>query len=866
MLTAQNLGFLIGRWVKERGDEPFAFFSHAPHITGAELDMASGRLAAVMAGKGLGCGSKATLVFRPGKELLTSLLACWKLGVTVSPLDRFISPSLLLHILSVLKPDLFLLDPGLNNARELGSLAGGTGCQVFEISLDGLEGTPLPPGDHSPQDPALCLFTSGSTGLPKGVVLTHSALLYGARNVVAAKKVDERDRVLCVLPLSHLNGLVTTFITPMFSLGSVVYMQDSFSAESALKLIEEYRCTWFSAVPTHYMLMVSPPREKDQWSLQSLKFCRSASAPLAPRVLREFESHYGVPLIETMGTTETAGQIFSNPLPPKTRKPGAVGIPVGFEVRLMGESGKVATSGDQGEIQVRGSAMMSGYLDDAQETAKAFERDWFKTGDIGELDEAGYYYIKGRIKDIAIFCGLNISLRAMEMTVIEKALARDVACKGMSHPLFGETVVMYAIASPGESDLAALAKRLRESVSGFLPNSQALTEVRILKSFPRSSVGKVLKGRLDEEEFLFTSREHLEAEPKFLLASVFGISESEITEELMMGAIPEWDSLGYVSLIAATETVLGRELNRRETSALLTFKGLKAVLSGELAVERPRGSGQTKSRPVKETVAKLQDAGFGSTRISYLIMGFDYCASLGVIDVEELLDALGAAVLPDGNLVMNTFTWRFCKGENYHHYYSRCEVGLLNDLFRRRKGVIRVPHPIYSYAVLGPDAEDIARHECETCWGQGSATRRLLETPDVHVTTFGLIEHKGSQLRANPALHALEEMFRVPYRYFKTFRGQANFGEGFQPYSTRMYVRPLDVTVYTTWRPLAEMLADRGLNYSDKVNRLYSYMNRELYTLGQELLSRDNTLLVKNPEVLGHPLLRAELARWGERI
>jgi hypothetical protein len=133
------------------------------------------------------------------------------------------------------------------------------------------------------------------------------------------------------------------------------------------------------------------------------------------------------------------------------------------------------------------------------------------------------------------------------------------------------------------------------------------------------------------------------------------------------------------------------------------------------------------------------------------------------------------------------------------------------------------------------------------------------------VTTFGLAEFKGSQLRANPALHALEEMFRVPYRYLKTFRGQANFGHGFVPYSTNMYVRPLDVTVYTTWRPLAEMLAEQRLDYSDKRNRLYGYMNKDLYILGQELLSSDNTVLVKNQEILHHPLLKAEIARWTER-
>src|SRR5262249_12147318 len=150
-------------------------------------------------------------------------------------------------------------------------------------------------------DPALCIFTSGSTGIPKGVVLSHSNLIAGARNLIAAKRIGEADRVLCVLPMSHLNGLEATFVAPLVSGGWVVYLQGAFQPERALELIDQHGCTWFSAVPTQYAFLLKPPVSRDRWSLQTLRFCRSASAPLAVRVRKEFEDYYGVPIIETMG-------------------------------------------------------------------------------------------------------------------------------------------------------------------------------------------------------------------------------------------------------------------------------------------------------------------------------------------------------------------------------------------------------------------------------------------------------------------------------------------------------------------------------------------------------------------------------------
>ena len=296
-----------------------------------------------------------------------------------------------------------------------------------------------------PNDAALCIFTSGSTGVPKGVVLSHRNLVEGARNVIAGKGLDHSDRVLCVLPMSHLNGLATTFVTPLVSGGSVVYLQGAFDPARALQLIDEHGCTWFSAVPTQYAYLTRPLVPREQCSLKTLRFCRSASAPLAVAVRREFEEHYGVPIIETMGMTETSGQIFCNPMPPREPRAGSVGLPVRFEVRIVGENGSVCGVDQIGEIQVRGPAVMLGYLDNPEETARAFDGEWLRSGDLGSFDRDGFYHIRGRIKDIAIFSGVNISLRTIEASIQEARLCDDIACVGVPDYFFGETVVAYVI-------------------------------------------------------------------------------------------------------------------------------------------------------------------------------------------------------------------------------------------------------------------------------------------------------------------------------------------------------------------------------------------------------------------------------------
>jgi len=837
LINAKTIQELIEKRAAHKESSLFAFFSNEKPVTVSELNQLSNNIAVQLEEKGIIHASRVILISKPGAIQLAMIMACWKLGAIISPVDRFISEKELCRLIKIFHPTLTFIEPGIHGIDELSKASLNAGC----LTIKPLIGKNSPASydiknSLSHEDLAICMFTSGSTGLPKGVVLTHEHLLLGAKNVICAKKITNKDRALCVLPLSHMNGLVTTFIAPLMSMGSVVYMQTPFSALEAVNHIDKYECTWFSATPMHYSLMTSPPVEKKDWSLRTLRFCRSASAPLPDRVLQEFEAHYGVPIIETMGTTETAGQIFSNPLPPFLTKVSSIGFPVNYDVRLVDNNGKCCNDNEKGEIQVKGNAIMLEYLDDPEETAKAFDKEWFKTGDIAIRDKEGYYFIKGRKKDIVIFCGLNISLRDLEMTIHNENLVLDVACKGENHPVWGETIAVYAIPKNEDTDLLHISNLIYNTLESKLPDIQALKDVYFVSKFYRSNTGKILKERLKELEVKFHFKQNLSKDPRTLLSNILNIPLDLINNNLRLGSTPEWDSLKYIAIMAAVETLLNRKLNKYEIEALISFKGLETLLTGKFVQKSNRYDSR---KTEKDIVSMFKDAGYGENNVNYVMIGFEYCIEKGVRNAESFLETL-LDELPEGkNIIMNSFTWKFCQGEPYHFLYSSCEVGLLNEIFHRRKDTIRGNHPIYSYCAYGPEALELVHHECDTCWGKNSVTYQLLMRNDVRTFTYGLPPLRGSLLRANPAMHTLEEMNQVSYRFFKEFRGYVNFGKAYKEYTTKMYVRHLNSPVDSSWVPLDNILRNKKNVIYDVDEKFISYMNNDVFIIGNELISND---------------------------
>lgn len=322
------------------------------------------------------------------------------------------------------------------------SMADGHIFLSIGLKAAGTPGAPeIPETKPEPDDVAMLLYTSGTTGHPKGVILSYRNLLAKAEHIAAAHKLTEKDVALCVLPWFHINGLVITLITPLFSGGSIV-IGGKFSVRSFWKDIEKYKTTWFSGVPTMYshLLAKGIPEDVD---FSSMRFARSASSPLPVAVLEEFEQKCGMPIIESYGITEGCSQITTNPMPPLARKPGSVGLTFGNDIKIVDTEMNELPTGCLGEVLIKGNNITRGYYHKEEETKKAFTGEWFHSGDLGYLDEDGYLFLDGRIKELINRAGEKFSPREVDEIIYQMDGVELAATVGVPDAVYGEEVAAY---------------------------------------------------------------------------------------------------------------------------------------------------------------------------------------------------------------------------------------------------------------------------------------------------------------------------------------------------------------------------------------------------------------------------------------
>ena len=347
-----------------------------------------------------------------------------------------------------------------------------------------------------PGDDAMLMYTSGTTGDPKGVLLTHDNMLNGGRNVAGAHALRPDDCGLCVLPLYHINAQTVSILGTLLSGGTVV-LPRHFSVTHFWGWIADHGCTWFSVIPTiiAYLLherSILSAREHE--ALKSVRFGRSASAPLPPSLHEQFESRFGIPIIETMGITEAAAQILTNPMPPATRKIGSPGLPYGNDVIIANSKGGELGPNEQGEILVRGPNVMRGYLKDPEATAAAVNTDeWLHTGDLGHKDDEGFVFVTGRLKELIIKGGENISPREVDDALFSHPAVVEAGTVGIPDEQLGEDVVACVVIRDdipcGEQDLI---DHCVARTGGF----KAPRAVYFMNELPRGPTGKILRHKL----------------------------------------------------------------------------------------------------------------------------------------------------------------------------------------------------------------------------------------------------------------------------------------------------------------------------------------------------------------------------------
>jgi acyl-CoA synthetase (AMP-forming)/AMP-acid ligase II len=300
--------------------------------------------------------------------------------------------------------------------------------------------------------------------------------------------LTDADVSLCAMPLFHVHGLVASVLAALAAGGAVV-IPDRFAPGRLLRYANEYGVTWLSAGPTLHGMILDKLAGKE---IASLRFARSCSSPLSPELFARCEEVYGVPMVEAYGMTEGSHQIASNPLPPANRKVGSVGIPSpGVEIRIVDPDGRDV---DIGEVAITGPGLTPGYVaNQAANAAAFFDNGWFRTGDRGRFDEDGYLILEGRIKELIIRGGENVSPYEIEAALLAHPLVGDAVAFAIPDARYGEVVGAAVVVSGGVSD-AELRAWCGERLAPF----KVPSKIFILEAIPRTPTGKLQRARIGE--------------------------------------------------------------------------------------------------------------------------------------------------------------------------------------------------------------------------------------------------------------------------------------------------------------------------------------------------------------------------------
>ena len=338
-----------------------------------------------------------------------------------------------------------------------------------------------------PSDDAMLMYTSGTTGRPKGVVHTHASLLAGGWTATVAHTLGPKDRGFCVLPIYHINGLCVTVMGSLVSGGSLA-MVSKFSASRFWAQCEAGQITWFSVVPTIISHLLHGAADPSEALRQRLRFGRSASSALAVETQTAFQNRFGIPIVETMGLTETAAQCLSNPLDPAQQKIGSPGVGVGNEARVADDKGNICPVGQEGEIQICGPNVMKEYLKNPDATRDTFLGDWLRTGDLGRMDEDGFIFVTGRLKELIIKGGENIAPREIDEALYEHGDVVEAAAFARPCAQYGERVEAAVRLSDGSTATDA---ELRDLCIRRVGAFKAPDVVHILPELPKGPSGKI---------------------------------------------------------------------------------------------------------------------------------------------------------------------------------------------------------------------------------------------------------------------------------------------------------------------------------------------------------------------------------------
>jgi fatty-acyl-CoA synthase len=453
-------------------------------ISYAELARRVARAAAVLAGLGVKRDDAVAWLGLNHPAVLVLLFACARLGAMLVPLNWRLAPPEHARVLADCPPRVLFAEPAFaDHARRIEGAIAATEISVLESAAGG------PVEESGDEDsPLLLCYTSGSTGAPKGVVLTQRAILWNAVNSTHMHDLTSADRVLTTLPMFHVGGM-NIQTTPALHAGASVTLHAKFDPAAALEAIERERITLAVLVPAQLSALMELPRWRSA-DLSSLRMITTGSTIVSEAFVRK-ASGRGVPVVQVYGSTETCPVAAYVRAADALRKAGSAGAPaLHCEVKVAGDDGAELPPGRDGEILVRGPNVATGYWNAPGETAQAFAKGWYRSGDLGHFDAEGHLYVVARKKDMIISGGENIYPAEVETVLLECPAIEEACVVGRPEERWGEAVVAAVVLKPGRHMTEAEALALFE---GRIARYKHPREVRFLERLPRSALGKVQK-------------------------------------------------------------------------------------------------------------------------------------------------------------------------------------------------------------------------------------------------------------------------------------------------------------------------------------------------------------------------------------
>ncbi len=505
-----TIGKLVENQAKKYGDKVFLYWEDMT-VTYSQLNEITNKVANMLYELGIRKGDKVSVFLPNQPEYVYLYLGIPKIGAIIGPVNALFKPREVQYVVNHSEAKILITIPKfmeiVNEIRDqlphlkhiivIGDPMKGT-LNYQSLMEKAADSPPPRVSINEKEDPAAILYTSGTTGFPKGVLQTHFNIKRDAEMMIKALKPTSDYRFMLILPLFHVNAQIVTIMMP-FTLGASTILTPGFSAKNHWDLVSKYRVSTFSSVPTILSILLRVPHEN--LDLSSLKFVICGAAPLPIEVMKEFEATFHCKIVEGYGLTEGTCASSVNPLPTETedrRKIGSIGLPLpDTKMKIVDDAGKEVPPGVKGEIIVKGDNVMKGYFKNPEANATTLKNGWLYTGDIGSMTEDGFVYIVDRKKDMIKRGGENIYPREIEEVLYAYPGVSLAAVIGMVDPIYQEVPKAFIVMKEGQT---ATADQIIAHCKKNLADFKVPKVVEFRDDLPKNPTGKILKVPLREEE------------------------------------------------------------------------------------------------------------------------------------------------------------------------------------------------------------------------------------------------------------------------------------------------------------------------------------------------------------------------------